>query len=73
MFFAQKMETLVADKAAPQLRLCRVKKTAGVSKISAENIFTIWGDMIKFWKCTRKCTMKNEAKKAALTIFRLSV
>ena len=50
MFFAQKMETLVADKAALQLRLCRVKKTAGVSKISAENIFTKWGRVTDFSK-----------------------
>ena len=50
MFFAQKMETPVADKAALQLRLCRVKKTVGVSKISVENIFTKWEDMINVSK-----------------------
>ncbi len=45
MFFAQKTETLIADKAALQLSLHRVKKTASVSKISAENIFTNWEDL----------------------------
>ncbi len=44
------METLVADKAALQLSLHRVKKTAGVSKISAENIFTIWEEITDFSK-----------------------